>query len=282
MTEASTIRPVRFCYECGSRIGVKLDACWYCATPVRRELHPEKRCPFCAEPIKRDAIKCRHCGEFVDGRPRAEEQKPVNQIVVIDKEMLNALSDMRLLPGSPVPAEAREILDVETVRAIEDNRPEAIAQRGVRLLPGPAAPPAVIDVTDGASVDATGRELVETKGRDRVEAKYAVPPPPKAPPKPKPPKTAKSSVDVETKDIFRHCKNCSTEILASDNFCYYCGTQYRRTEVDKRRAAAARLRKLKLAVKVVLLFVLLAVLGLVLFYLYLKGFLPHQLLGMGE
>jgi TM2 domain-containing membrane protein YozV len=44
---------------------------------VQHENGPTKPCPFCAEMIQAAAVKCRHCGEFMDGRRPITTRRPV-------------------------------------------------------------------------------------------------------------------------------------------------------------------------------------------------------------
>ena len=45
-----------------------------------------KKCPFCAEQIQEEAVKCKHCGEFLDQKSLDELQLSKK----VDRQIFNA------------------------------------------------------------------------------------------------------------------------------------------------------------------------------------------------
>ena len=63
-------------------------------------------CPFCKEEIAPGAVKCKHCGEFLDPRLRTAPQAPgsSNGVTAVLSFLVPGLSQMyggRVAAGSP-------------------------------------------------------------------------------------------------------------------------------------------------------------------------------------
>ena len=100
-----------------------------------RTRHQTKSCPFCAETIRYEAIKCRFCGEFLDGNHRKAEngrqktedrrQKPDDRAKTEDAESTKEDS-----------AVARDPEPEETLSVLWSGRPSLLALAGMFLKAG--------------------------------------------------------------------------------------------------------------------------------------------------
>jgi len=68
-------------YDVEDQLSGQTVECSSCGTKfVVQKSGQTKKCPFCAETISSDAIKCKHCGEFLNGRnPSPASSAPAEQ-----------------------------------------------------------------------------------------------------------------------------------------------------------------------------------------------------------
>jgi len=236
-------REVNFCYRCGKRVGRQSGRCWFCAAPTIRVIRPARRCPFCESIIGHKAIKCPHCGEFVDGRLQPQ---PHHVTFVIDKAVI---SDGRMAgPGGPV-ALPRAGQPPSADRVLGGPPPPLLEQQGGPMLLPPAQADSAAPQRGGAagqrpgSVDRAqqgpggGSALAPYGGAQEhpltpyggqgggALAPYgggALAPYVGAPEAP-PPALPHVEAEPEDDSKYANCSVCQAEMLKTDNYCFHCG-----------------------------------------------------------
>lgn len=248
---------VNYCYRCGRHVGAGAGKCWYCSAPTRRVIRPNRRCPYCDEPIRPKAVKCHHCGEFLDGRKEQEAaaQKQAGPTFVIEKAIIQ--TDRAGLPGSPphplidTPEHGRLERPRDLLEAPKKEDDSQVEAEAARPDEEPPEPP---DSQKKAEASSRSKEIVpvapneksvalrtgQDGERDVIVRDYASELPAKLSPlfnrsKPKKAEKTDDTIDVRPasdEDNYRLCTVCQTEILVNDNYCFHCGQKYHSGEFD--------------------------------------------------
>jgi len=252
---------VFYCYLCGKHVGNLQKNCYYCGSSTQRIIRSLRRCPFCDLPVRHKALKCQHCGEFLDGRPRGQGPPgQPNVTYVIDKAIIGSPQGLPL-PGvgqAGRVGQVGQILGAPALlgggMAIEEGRRGLIGYEG----PKPAAMSQDEDkrTIDVKAIPAGGGEadkfavVRQDKGAlapapaPRNEGKELSVAAPAAPNRrwlarftgslmrrggrPSVTGQGEDVVDAEIEpDLeklrYRNCPGCATEVLADDNYCFHCG-----------------------------------------------------------
>ncbi len=220
----STGPEVRYCFRCGKRLGAQHDKCWYCGATTLRQIRPPRECPFCRYEIPHNALKCSHCGEFVDGRVQAGTGSGGQTVnFVIDKAVFNGEKPMTLKGGMRPEENISSFLSDQTREAIRTGQPELIDQDGIQALPGPES------ASNGEGTFAVERSGQFPAVREHIPSRYDGR------------EVSSEIVDVEPDDVelvdgeilgeddtddskYATCGICGTEIMADDNYCFHCGS----------------------------------------------------------
>jgi hypothetical protein len=234
---------VLYCHRCGKRARRSGGLCWYCNAELVREIRPPRGCPFCGEEIAHLAVKCPHCGEFLDGRAKPEGISGQQVTFVIDKAIFgspNALGNNSGMPivGSnqtlTVPSGNPPVFNGAALPgsnpsplSLGQSNPGALGDESVAgALPAPVPSngnTALVRQTNlvrSADLGSQGNGLVvrQDAASTLVQARVLEAESPAVSEK-----ESAASPAQEPPSRYKICVNCQTELLAGDNYCFHCG-----------------------------------------------------------